>query len=119
MKQFLFQFMRMSSEPVPQGELDDARHAIVASFALSLEQPTRLLDNWMTVQYYGLPDDYWDRYADHITAVDVSAVQAAARKFVDLTHMQWICVGDRSQIQEVLAKYGSLTVVDAEGKPEK
>jgi zinc protease len=119
MTQFLFQFKRMTSEPVPQSELDDARHAIAASFALSLEQPARLLDNWMTVQYYGLPSDYWDRYADRITAVDAAAVQTAARKFVDLAHMQWICVGDRRQIQETLAKYGPVTVVDAEGKAEK
>jgi predicted Zn-dependent peptidase len=73
----------------------------------------------MTVQYYGLPSDYWDQYADRITAVDAAAVQAAARKFVDLAHMQWICVGDRRQIQETLAKYGPVTVVDAEGKAEK
>jgi zinc protease len=119
MTQFLYQFKRMGSEPVSKSELDDARHAIVASFALSLEQPTRLLDDWLTVQYYGLPSDYWDQYADRIAQVDAVAVQAAARKFVDLAHMQWICVGDRRQIQETLAKYGPVTVVDTEGKPER
>jgi zinc protease len=119
MTQFVYQFKRMSSEPVAPSELEDARHAIVASFALSLEQPARLLDYWMTVQYYGLPSDYWDQYADHITAVDAAAVQAAARKFVDLAHMQWICVGDRRLIQEALAKYGPVSVVDAEGNAEK
>jgi hypothetical protein len=30
--------------------------------------------------------------------------------------MQWVFVGDRKQIQDVLAKYGSVTVVDVEGK---
>jgi zinc protease len=118
MTQLVYQFKRMSSEPVSQSELDDARHAIVASFALSLEQPARLLDNWMTVQYYGLPTDYWDQYGDHIAGVDAAGVEAAARRFVDLTHMQWVCVGDRRQIQEVLAKYGPVTVVEAEGRPE-
>ena len=119
MTQFVYQFKRIGSETVAQSELDDARHAIVASFALSLEQPARVLDAWMTVQYYGLPDDYWDRYAERIAAVDAAAEQAAARKFVDLAHMQWICVGDRKQIEEALAKYGPVSVVDAEGKPEK
>jgi len=119
MTQFLYEFKRMSSDPVPQSELDDARHAIVAGFALALEQPARLLDNWMTVQYYGLPADYWDHYPDRIAAVDAAAVQAAARRFVDLAHMQWIAVGDRGQIQEALAKYGPVTVVDAEGTTDK
>jgi len=119
MTQFTYEFKRMSSDPVPQSELDDARHAIVAGFALALEQPARLLDNWMTVQYYGLPADYWDHYPDRIAAVDAAAVQAAARRFVDLPHMQWIAVGDRRQIQEALAKYGPVNVVDAEGTTEK
>jgi predicted Zn-dependent peptidase len=46
-----------------------------------------------------LPTDYWDKYPDRIASVDAAAVQAAAKKFVDLEHMQWVCVGDRKQIQ--------------------
>ncbi len=116
MTQFLYEFKRINNEAVSQGELDDAHHAIVAGFALALEQPAQLLTAWMTAQYYGLPMDYWDKYADHIAAVDAAAVQAAARKYIDLDHMQWVAVGDRKQIQEVLAKYGPVTVVDLEGK---
>jgi zinc protease len=119
MTRLVYEFKRMSSEPVPQSELDDARHAIVAGFALALEQPGQQLGNWLTVQYYGLPMDYWDRYAERIAAVDTAAIQAAAKKFVDLEHMQWVSVGDRKQIQEVLVKYGSVSVVDVEGKTEK
>jgi zinc protease len=118
MTQFVYEFKRINSEPVPQAELDDARHALVAHFALSLEQPSEMLEDWLTTQYFGLPADYWDKYPDHLASVDAAAVQAAAKKYVDLDHMQWICVGDRKQIQDVLAKYGSVTVVDAEGKPE-
>ena len=119
MTQLMYEFKRMSSEPVPQSELDDAHHAIVAGFALALEQPGQLLADWLTVQYYGLPMDYWDRYADRIAAVDAAAVQAAAKKFVDLEHMQWVSVGDRKQIQEVLAKYGPVSVVDVEDRVKK
>jgi zinc protease len=116
MTQFIYEFKRIASEPVPQGELDDARHAIIARFALSLEQPAQLLGAWMTAQYYGLPLDYWDKYPDRIAAVDAATVQAAARKFVDLEHMQWVCVGDRKQIEPVLAKFGPVTVMDVQGK---
>jgi zinc protease len=118
MTQFIYEFKRINGETVPQAELDDARHALVAGFALSLEQPSEMLQDWLTTQYYGFPADYWDNYPDHIASVDAAAVQAAAKKYVDVDRMQWICVGDRKQIQDVLAKYGSVTVVDAEGKPE-
>jgi len=118
MTQFLYEFKRIRDEAVPQGELDEAHRAIVAGFALSLEQPAQVLTSWLTVQHFGLPADYWDSYPDHISAIDAAAVQAAAKKYVDLDHLQWVCVGDRKQIQDVLAKYGTVAVVDANGKSE-
>lgn len=118
MTQFVYEFKRINDQPVPDSELNDARRAIVASFALSLEQPSEMLQDWITTQYFGLPADYWDKYPDPIAAVAAAAVQTAAKKYVDLSHMQWVCVGDRKQIEDVLKKYGSVTVVDAEGKPE-
>ena len=118
MERFTYEFKKINNEPVPANELDDARRAIVAGFAISLEQPAQLLNAFVNVEYFGLPKDYWDKYPDHISAVDAAAVQAAAKKFIDLDHMQWIAVGDRKQIQDALAKYGPVSVVDVNGKAE-
>jgi zinc protease len=118
MERFLYEFRKINNEPVPQGEMDDAHRAIIASFAISLEQPREILNDWLTVQYYGLPVDYWDKYPDHIARIDAAGVQASAKKFVDLDHLQWICVGDRKEIEGVLKKYGTVNVVDVTGKAE-
>jgi zinc protease len=118
MTQFVYEYKRIAGEAVPEGELDDAHHTIISSFALSLEQPTEVLGRWLSVQYYGLPADYWDKYPDRIAAVDAAAVQAAAKKYLDIAHIQWVAVGDRKQIQETLAKYGSVTIIDTNGNPE-
>jgi zinc protease len=119
MDRFIYQFKKINNEPASPSELDDAHRAIIANFALSLEQPSQIINDWLTVQYYGLPVDYWDKYADHIAAIDAAGVQASAKKFVNLDHLQWVCVGDRKQIQDVLAKYGTVSVVDVNGKAEK
>ena len=115
---FLYEFKKINNEPVPQSEMDDAHRAIIANFALSLEQPSQILNDWLTAQYYGLPADYWDKYPDHIGGIDAAGVQAAAKKFVDIDHLQWICVGDRKEIESVLKKYGTVNVVDVTGKAE-
>jgi zinc protease len=115
---FLYEFKKINDEPVPGEELGEAQRTIVAGFALSLEQPAQLLLDDLTVEYYGLPKDYWEEYPDRISAVDAAAVQAAARKYIDVAHMQWICVGDRKKIEDVLAKYGRVRVVDVAGNPE-
>jgi zinc protease len=119
MDRFIYQFKKINNEPASPSELDDAHRAIIANFALSLEQPSQIVNDWLTVQYYGLPVDYWDKYADHIASIDAAGVQASAKKFVNLDHLQWVCVGDRKQIQDVLAKYGTVSVVDVNGKAEK
>lgn len=118
MDRFLYEFKKINNELVPQSEMDDAHRAIIANFALSLEQPSQILNDWLTVQYYGLLADYWDKYPDHIGGIDAAAVQASAKKFVDLDHLQWICVGDRKEIESVLKKYGAVNVVDVTGKAE-
>jgi zinc protease len=118
MTQFLYEFKKINDEPVPQGELEEAERAIIANFALSLEQPNQLLNNWLSVQHFHLSPDYWDKYPDNISKIDAGTVEATAKKYVDVAHLQWVCVGDRKQIESVLKKYGPVTVVDAEGKPE-
>ena len=118
MDRFIYEFKKINNDPTPQSELDDAHRAIVANFALSLEQPATIINDWLTVQYYGLPVDYWDKYPDRIDSIDAAGIQASAKKFVDLEHLQWVCVGDRKQIESVLAKYGTVSVVDVSGKAE-
>jgi len=127
MEQLMAEFKRIRDEKVPEAELNEARHSIVASFALSLEQSQQLLSRWILVQDYGLPMDYWDRYPVEVAQTSADAVQAAARKYVDLDHLQIVCVGDPKQpgndqkqaIRDVLKKYGTVEVYDSNGKKEE
>jgi zinc protease len=114
--ELLGEFNRIRDEKVPEAELDEARRSIVAGFALSLEQPAALLNSWMTVKYYSLPEDYWDRYPEEVTRVTAEDVQRVANKYVDLSHLQIVSVGDGKQIREVLKKYGAVEAYDADGK---
>ncbi|MBI4423466.1 MAG: insulinase family protein [Elusimicrobia bacterium] len=57
LRELLAELKRIGQEPVPAGELDEARRSIVAKFALSLESPANLLSSWMTARYFGLPED--------------------------------------------------------------
>jgi predicted Zn-dependent peptidase len=117
MHELLGELKRIRDQAVPENDLEDARHAIVAGFALSLERPATLLNYWMTSKYFGLPEDYWDRYPAEVAKVTPEVVQRVARKYVDLDHLQVVCVGDGKQIKDVLSKYGTVEVYDTNGKP--
>lgn len=117
MKEFMYELKRLREEKVAAEELDNAKRAIVGSFALSLEQPQFLLQNIITQKLYDLPADYWDTYPQKVAAITAEDIQNIARKYIDLDHLQIVAVGDASKAREILAKYGKVEVYDAEGKP--
>lgn len=113
--EFFDEFRRIRDEKVGAGELEASKRAIVASFALSLEQPARLLGFAVTSKLYGFADDYWDSYPAKIMAVSADDVQRVARKYLDPDTLQLVAVGDADKVKAVLEKYGSVEVFDSSG----
>lgn len=119
MTEFWNEFGRIRDEKVPAGELDDARRAVVAAFALSLEHTDQVLDFAVERKIYGLPADYWDKYPAQVAAVTAEDVQRVAQKYVDPQTMQIVAVGDAQKIVPVLEKYGHVQLFDLQDKPEE
>lgn len=117
MKEFMYELKRIREEKVSPMELENAKRAIVGSFALSLEQPNALLQNIVTQKLYDLPANYWDTYPQIVSNITAEDVQRAAQRYVSLSNLQIVAVGDASKAREVLAKYGTVEVYDAEGQP--
>jgi zinc protease len=109
----------MRTTPVPEKELNDAKRAIVAGFALSLETPEQMLGYYVQNWMYGLPADYWDTYPARISAVTAAQAQAAAAKYWDRSRLHIVAVGDAAKVTEVMKKQGTLEIYDAEGRMVK
>lgn len=112
----LAEIAELREKPIPDQEFADAKRALVASFALSLENPSQMLgyhiDRWL----YGLPADYWDTYPSRLEAVTPAQAQAAARKYLDAGRLQIVAVGDASKVANILKSKGQLEIYDVEGK---
>lgn len=117
MKEFKYELERLGTEQVTVDELENAKRAIIGSFALSLEQPQSLLQNIITQKLYNLPANYWDSYPQKVSDVTAADVQRVAQKYIDLKHLQIVAVGDASKTKGVFAKYGAVQVFDSDGKP--
>ncbi|HKY08795.1 MAG TPA: pitrilysin family protein [Candidatus Binatia bacterium] len=115
--EFFHEFRRIRDDKVTSEELEASKRAIVASFALSLEQPTRILGFAVTAKQYGFPSDYWDTYPAKIMAVTADDVQRVARKYLNPDALQIVAVGDASKIKPALEKYGTVAIFDANGAP--
>ncbi len=115
--EFFKELKRIGTEPVPAAELDEAKRALVASFALSLENASRMLSYATTSEIYGLPADYWDTYPAKMMAVTAADVQRVGAKYLDPDAIQLVTVGDGTKIRSVLEKYGPVQVFNVDGKP--
>jgi predicted Zn-dependent peptidase len=118
LRDLLAEIAELRDAPVPASELADSKRALVASFALSLENPAQVLGYYVDSWTYGLPADYWDTYPARINAVTAAQAQAAARKYLDPSRLHIVAVGD-AKIADILKKHGDLEIYDADGKPVK
>ncbi len=76
----LKELLEIRETPVPKDELDGAKRALVASFALGLENPQAVLARWMQQREYGLPEDYWDTYPEKVMAVTAGGRSESSEK---------------------------------------
>lgn len=116
MTEFFNELNRLRTEKTPTMELDEAKRSIVATFALSLESPSEILQLAITQKRYGLPSNYWDTYPEKIQAVTADDVLRTARKYINPENAQIVAVGDVAKIKTIMEKYGPVTVYDANGK---
>ena len=68
---------------------------------------------------FGLPDDYWNDYAELVGGLDVADVNAVAQRLLRPERMTWVVVGDLGVIEaEVRALgFGEVRIVDVDGNP--
>ncbi|MDD9940724.1 MAG: insulinase family protein [Myxococcales bacterium] len=117
MAAFMDHLSRIAREPAPPAELDNAKRFLSDRFPLRIDTPAKIANLVSDLRVYDLPDDYWDKYRSEINGVDGSTALAAARKYIQADKALVVVVGKAAAVREALAKYGPVTVIDAEGNP--
>ena len=118
MKDLMAEIARMRDEQIPAKDLANAKRALVAQFALGLESPAAVLGNYLTIYWYKLASDYWDRYPERVNAVTQAQALAVAKKYLDPARLQIVAVGD-PKVADVFKAFGTVELFDANGKPVK
>jgi len=115
----LAEIKQMREVPVGEKELADTKKALIAGFALSLESPNAILQNYVDRYLYKLPADYWDTYPARIEAISAADIQRVAQKYWSTDKLQIVAVGDAAKVEPALKKLGAYESYDAEGRPLK
>ncbi|MGB9601884.1 MAG: M16 family metallopeptidase, partial [Limisphaerales bacterium] len=68
---------------------------------------------------FGLPDDYYQTYAERVRSLKLENVNSAAKKVVLPENTVWVVVGDRSKIEKPIRElnFGEIKFLDPDGNP--
>jgi zinc protease len=114
----LAELERMRDKRVEATELAAARDFLVGVFPLRFETPGAVVGAIAGLAVHGLPIDELTAYRERIDAVDVDAVEAAARAHLHVDHASIVLVGDVDAFGSELESAGlGRLVIDRDDVP--
>jgi len=102
-KEVLGEIRRMQREEINQAELTLATSYLDGVFPIRYETTSAIAAALANLAIHGLPDDYYDRYREHVRAVTTAGVLRAAQRFLHPDRMRILVVGDPALVTAPLA----------------
>jgi zinc protease len=107
-----------ADEGMSSGELAFLKSALGQRDARSYETPRQKLGFLGRIVTYGLDDDYVDQQNEILANIETGELNALAVKYLDLSQMITVVVGDKEKILPGLQELGHPIVeLDADGNP--
>ncbi len=95
-----------TTRPVTAAELERVKTTEVLSLPGRWETASAVLGALAESVRFGLPDDYWPRYASGVRAVTLGDADRAAKAHVRSGDQVFVVVGDRARVEAGLKQLG-------------
>ncbi len=103
---------RLKTKPPTPEELRKAKDDVMNSFIFHYDTPQKTLIEQVKLALYGYPPDYLEKYRDGIARVTAADVTRVANKYIDVTKLAILVVGNKTEIQPPLSALGHVTELD-------
>jgi len=104
----LEELQRIRTAPITEQELDDAKQAFLNSFVFSFSTSSQIVGRQMSLEYYGLPADFLERFRSNVARVTVPDLERVALRYLQPQRMVVLAVGDQTKFDEPLSTFGSV-----------
>tara|TARA_B100000315_G_scaffold8981_1_gene8842 strand:- start:16706 stop:18139 length:1434 start_codon:yes stop_codon:yes gene_type:complete len=101
----------MRESPVKDEELKNAKEYIINSFVFKFTSTARIVNRFLTFEYYGLPTDYLKTYLDNIRKVTKEDILRVAQKYLKPDQTVILVVGNKEKFEAPLNKFGPVTEI--------
>lgn len=102
---------KIREEPVTDEELKRAKESFLNSFIFSFSSPAQIVSRQMSLEYYGLPSDFLERYRDNVAKVTKEDILRVARKYLHPEQLVIFVVGDDGRFDKPLSSLGKVVRV--------
>jgi zinc protease len=103
---------RLKTEPPTAAELSKAKDQVLNSFIFHYDSPDKTLSEQVTLAFYGYPADTLEKYKTGIEKVTAADVTRVANKYIDVSKLAIIAVGNEAEIKPPLSTLGKVTNID-------
>jgi predicted Zn-dependent peptidase len=101
---------RMGSEPVAPDELMRNKQSAIGNYLMSVSNPTTTAVRVQSIDFYGLPKDYYQKLVAAYESVTPDVVQRLAKSYLNPEDLQVVVVGKASEIRSKLEAFGKVEV---------
>ncbi len=106
-----------TTRPPSSDEIAKVKDRRTLSLPGRWETASAVLGSIAEIVRFGLPEDYWDTYADSIRALTEEEIRQAAVDVVHPEALVWVVVGDLAKIEAGIRElgFGEIVLLDADG----
>ncbi|MER3319750.1 MAG: pitrilysin family protein [Allomuricauda sp.] len=102
--EILKEINQITSEPVSDEELANAKAKYAGSFVMALEKPETVANYALNIETENLPKDFYQTYLERLDAITKEDVQKAAQKHFSTSNARVVVTGKGSDVLENLEK---------------
>ena len=110
------EFDRMAGEPLPEGELEDARNYLLGTFPYRIQTLEGQADHLVEIALYGLPPNSLETLSEEVRAVSAELAGECARGLLRSDDLAVVAVGPEELLRPQLEPFGEVELV-AESSP--
>ena len=105
---------KLKTEPFTEAELTSAKDQLLNSFIFRYDSKEKVLTEASTLEFYGYPPDFVEKYRTAIEAVTTADLDRVAKKYIDPSKLAVLVVGNESQFGTPLTdlKMGPVRPID-------
>lgn len=107
----------VSTKPITKEEFEEAIKDQSLKLAGIWETMNRVGNSIAEIVKFGLPDDYYQTYAQRLQSINLETVNNVAKRIVLPENTIWVVVGDRSKIEADIKSlnFGEIKLIDSDG----